>query len=139
MFHPDDRRCPGDPFSDRRSGESARWRFEREFQIFAYRVARIKRELLQHESDVALGETPTVYVLPIEESGSGIRRRVRNQTQGRGYAGSGWAEERKELPVIDIEIEGGPRDGAGRLADSFEPAVRHISYPATPARCRTAS
>ena len=96
---------------------------------------------MQHEGDIALGRTSTVYVVAIEENGSGIRSfESRNQTQGRCLAGAGWAEEHKELPVLDLKFEVGHRGmAAERLGNSFEPDVRHISYRATPARCRTAS
>ena len=97
--------------------------------------------MLQHEGDIALRGTPAVYVLAIEENGSGIRSfESGNQTQRRCLAGTGGAEQHEELPIFDLEIEIGHRGmAAERLGNSFKPDVRHVSYRATPTRCRTAS
>ena len=97
--------------------------------------------MLQHEGDIALRRTPAVYVLAIEENSSGIRSfEAGNQTQRRCLAGTGRAKEHKELPIFDLEVEIGHGGmAAERLGNSFKSDVRHVSYRATPTRCRTAS
>ena len=92
MFYPNDGCCTSYPLGDLWATQPTGPRFEWKFQIFPYRVPWIKRELLQHESDISLGRAPAVYVLPIDIDDAGIRAfEPGNQTKRCCLAGTSGA------------------------------------------------
>src|SRR5690606_14668212 len=105
---------------------------EWEFEIFAHRIARVERVLLQHQRHVAFRRAPardidSVYVYlafrGFLEPGDEAQRRC--------LASAGLAQEHEEFAIRNIEIKAGERRlSAERLADVLELDMRH--YRETP-------
>ena len=102
---------PGDAALDLRFGDVAAGGAQRELEVPPHRPARVEREVLEHQGDVARGrvERGDVPAGDGDRAGVGLFE-TRDGTQERGLPGAGRPEHDEELVAARLEVD--PRNAS---------------------------